>query len=122
MVTYVSRILTMQRTRAFDLLEMGMTETAMSSPVNSQQRSDGNSGFGLSLSVWPPLAVVYLLPFLSLLSLYQPRLGFLRPLNVKCGGYFHMNVKAEKVLLPNLEIQTRSFNLVGAQVSPMNEL
>lgn len=33
-----------------------------------------------------------------------------------------MNVKAERKSFCQTEIQTRSFNLVGAQVSPMNEL
>ena len=104
---------------------MGMTETAMSSPripVSSQQRYDRNSGFGLSCLCGPHSLWYIFFHFYLCYLFINPDWAFLRPLNVKCGGYFHINVKAEKVLLPNLEIQTRSFNLVGAHVSPMNEL
>ena len=103
---------------------MGMTETAMSSPrfpVSSQQRNDQNSGFGLSYVAPTPCSIASSIS-ISVISL-STQIGLSWGLwmwNVE--DISTWNVKAEKVLLPNLEIQTRSFNLVGAQVSPMNEL
>lgn len=57
--------------RAFDLLETGMPETAMSSPrfpVSSRQRNDQNSGFGLSC-VAPTLCSIASSISISVISL-----------------------------------------------------